>query len=810
MTFQRTLHTLACGGALVAMLAVAAPALAQQRSFDVPAEDARKAIPDFARQAGVQISAPTGRLRDVKTKAVKGTMDARAALRAMIEGTGLSVVSDDGTLIILHYGAAAAATLPTGEADAGSAPATSESAEILVTAQKREQRLQDVPVPVTVIRTQSLVENNIVLMRDYLNTIPGVRLMPGIENSTTVAIRGITTGTGNPSTAIMIDGVGYNTSTNTANGRAVPDLDPGDLVRIEVLRGPQGTLYGADSLGGAINFITRGASTSRFSGQAQVGVNGVENGGSAGYNARLAVNVPLANNLAVRASGFVRNEPGYIDNIRVGDKAVNEANSHGWRVAALWTPIDELKVELTALNQRIKVDGDASVTIGLGDLQQDRIPDTGFFRRDVNFYSAKITGRIGRAELTSLTGFARNKAEGLEDLSTLLGATANARFGVTGGTESDDLTTKKFTQEFRLAIPIGEHLQWLVGAFYTKENANLNFATYANVPATGAVVGRISTSSLVATFREYAAFTDLTVKITDKFDVQVGGRVNKIRQTSDTISNGILNPALSLQVKSDATTYLLTPRYRFSPNLMVYARIASGYRAGGPNSFAGGVVPPLYQPDKTVNYEIGLKGNVADGLLSLDASVYHIDWDNLQFNMLGLNGIGTVTTFTNNGGKAKSEGVELSVQARPARRTNLGAQISVGPAKLTQGFPAGSTALGNKGDRLPYSRKFSAQFTARQEFAIGSSVTAFVGGDVDYVSSGIGPFTATTTRQQYPSYTQVNLNAGFKRAGWLVNAFLTNVTDARQIINGGIGVAPPNYYAVIRPRSYGLSITRDF
>jgi len=237
--------------------------------------------------------------------------------------------------------------------------------EIVVTAQKRIERLQDVPVPVTALDAETLAQRNQNRLQDYFAAVPGLSLNAGSfggGGQQNLSIRGLATGSfSNPTVGIAIDDVPFGASNQVAWGAAlIPDLDPGDLDRIEVLRGPQGTLYGASSIGGLIKFVTRDPSVDGPSGRAQVLVNGVQHG-ELGYSARGSANVPISDVLAVRASGFTRRDPGYIANVSTGQHDVNRADVYGGRLSVLWKPSAAVSLKVAALLQNTEGDGNPAV-----------------------------------------------------------------------------------------------------------------------------------------------------------------------------------------------------------------------------------------------------------------------------------------------------------------------------------------------------------------------------------------------------------------------------------------------------------------
>jgi outer membrane receptor protein involved in Fe transport len=238
----------------------------------------------------------------------------------------------------------------------------------------------------------------------------------------------------------------------------------------------------------------------------------------------------------------------------------------------------------------------------------------------------------------------------------------------------------------------------------------------------------------------------------------------------------------------------------------VYARVASGYRPGGPN-IGCPAVPCTFDADKTYNYELGLKGNVLGGALSLDGSVYYIDWKDLQISVLQ-NGF----LPTANGSRARSQGVELSVQSAPRSGMALRAWVAFSDAKLSEDFPATSTALGNSGDRLPYSARVSGNVSLDQSFPIRPRIDGFVGASISYVGDRKGIFQPTPIRETFPSYTQVDLRAGVRYDTWTVNAYVANLTDKRGVLRGGLDnpVNVPTSFSYTQPRTSGVTVTKKF
>jgi outer membrane receptor protein involved in Fe transport len=692
--------------------------------------------------------------------------------------------------------------------------------EIVVTAQKTEQRLQEVPVPVAVINAQSLVENNQLGLRDYYTSVPGLSMTPTSNQSTqTLVIRGITTaGATNPTVGIAIDDMPYGASTNRGGGLVVPDIDPSELARIEVLRGPQGTLYGASSMGGLVKFVTVDPSTDAVSGRVQAGVSSVYNGDELGYNVRGSINLPLGETWAVRFGGFTRQDPGYIDNPVQQVDGVNETHVNGGRLATLWRPSDAFSLKLSALVQQSKGDGSSDILVGnpsYGDLQQI-YPLVGVqaFDRKVQAYSASANAKLGQVDLTSVSGFSVNSYADSSDLTSTFGNIFRTQFGAAGAPIYNGATTRKFTQELRLSAPLGQKLDGLLAAFYTHEDSLSHQNLRAVDPTTQAIASQVLFGRYPSSYEEYAVFGDLTYHFTDRFDVQIGGRESRIRQSYAQTFAGPYGPLFLRKPDpviypeevrdTDVFTYLVAPRFRLSPSLMMYARLASGYRPGGPNLVPVSGTPPEVKPDTTRNYELGVKADLFGGALFIDTSLYYIDWRDIQ---LQATNPATAIGYGFNGSRAKSQGVELSIESRPMTGLRLAAWGAWGQAELTEPLPAAAALRGAPGDRLPISSRFSGSFSADQDFPLGNSASGFVGASVSYVGDRLGVFTSTGIRQHLPTYTKTDFRSGIRYGSWTGTLFVNNVTDRRGALQA---VPTTGNILFILPRTVGLSVGKTF
>jgi iron complex outermembrane recepter protein len=834
-----------------------AAAAMNRKPTNIPAQPLSTALEVLAKERGLQVIYRSDLVQSIQSAGAVGVFTPAEALAKLLAGTALTYrYLNESTVTITpastagESGAApsqpptseaspkeVAKSLPfllaqaaqgqtQGAASVGSQQKQEASSEIplqevIVTAEKRSERLQDVPIPVTVLAGGDLVASNELRVQDFATSVPGLSVIASGSSTwfQVVSIRGITTGTStNPTVGFTIDDVPYGSDFGLGWAGMIPDIDPGDLARVEVLKGPQGTLYGASSMGGLIKFVTIDPSTSGFSGRIQAGVDDVSNAAEAGYNFRGAVNVPVSDDFAIRASAFTREDPGYIDNITTNTNGVGDQRVSGGRVAGLWLPSDDVSLRVSALYQDFGSNGLAEATPGLGELQQDfHAGATGQSNGTIQAYSATLAVKLGNVNLTSIAGYNVRTVHIVLDESPDFGSLTLPLYGVSGAGLVDKNETDRFTEETRFSGEFGHRVDWLIGGFYTNELSRTSQQIPALAPS-GATVALGYNQDYPTTYIEYAVFGDLTFHITDRFDVQGGLRQSKIDQSISTttydplFTGGVTTTTVSptQTTNSHPLTYLATPRYKVSDDFMVYARFASGYRAGGTND------SPLctefnfrcsYASDKTQDYEIGMKGDTLDHKLTFDTSAYYIDWSDVQLNALSPQDI----TFISNAGHAKSQGIELTLQGKPWTGMTMGAEATYDDAVLTQGFAKDITLYGAEGARLPYTSRFTGNVSIEQGFPINSNVTGTAGADVAYVGDRLGNFqaSASTPRQNLPGYVRTDLHVGARYNTWNLNFYANNVFDKRALIDGP-GDTFPVGYIYIQPRTIGLNIAKTF
>jgi iron complex outermembrane recepter protein len=719
-----------------------------------------------------------------------------------------------------------------GASDAGAAPSGAmELEEVVVTAQKRSERLLSVAAPVTALTSATLDRMDAVRLDDYAALAPGLNLFGSREGDAQLVVRGITTGTSNSTTtATYIDDSPFGSSTTHAlGGSTALDLDPGSLQRIEVLRGPQGTLYGASALGGIVKYVTAPPSLTELGGRAELDGSTVAGGGQ-GYGVRGLVTGPLiAGTLGFTLSAFDRRDPGYLDNPNLGERDVNSTRVDGGRAALLWQVSDGFSASLAVLAQDTRGHGssyewlDANLTPTGGGLKQYFFIDQPL-KLQSRLYSLTLNDDLGWGALTSVTSYQSEHLDQVSDTTTAYSPAVEFLLGIADpnlGTElPETVHFSKITQEVRLASTGTRRLEWQGGIFFTHESSAFTQSVNAfNIPdrqpeSLGIEIYHGTDS---ATYREEAIFGDVTYHFTPQFDVLVGLRYSKNQQSNTLPSSGLLAGGTNFVggTSSDhSTTYLVSPKYTFDENNMVYARMASGYRPGGPNdvlaALAAAGVPATYKPDTLTNYEIGYKASLLERTVTVDLSAFDIEWHHIQIGEM----IGGVFT-TGNGSDARSRGFEAAVTWAPTHGLTLTANLAYTDAHLTNDAPG---INGLAGDRLPDSPKFAANAGADYDFPITGSIGGFVGASYHYQGDRVTDFASQSPpgyqRAVLPSYSTVDLRGGFGRGGLELTLYAKNVGNKHGLnfltSTQLDGFSPPYAASVIQPRTIGVSLSQKF
>lgn len=732
--------------------------------------------------------------------------------------------------------------------------------DIIVTAQRREQTLFEVPQAISVVSAEILERQQATSFIDFAALVPGFTVTQANPGETRLILRGVNTGSVGSTVAVYVDDVPFGSSGSLSNGGVLAgDFDTFDVERVEVLRGPQGTLYGANALGGVLKYVTAAPKLDKFEMAARVGIEDTEGAGT-GFLTTAMVNVPLGDKLAFRASGYYRENPGFVDAIGRSAFGVDDNKSYGGRASLLFKPSDDFSLRLFALVQNIEVNSPSTFALNPQTLEPvnpvsglssgaereryERFPELN--NVDYRVYGGNIDWNVGFATLSSVTSYAVQDQRQISDLTTNAARNlANVIYapsapGSVGLFFQNDIRLEKFTQELRLASPQNDRFEWQVGGFYTKEDSSLNqeffpfnLTTQASIPTPGAfgpfVFDQFVVAGIAAEYEEIAAFASATLYLTDRFEITAGGRYSHNSQSSTQQVTQLGNGAPQAGDSSEGVfTWSVAPRFEFSDNVSVYARAAKGYRPGGPNFLppgAGPGFPTRFDSDTIVSYEVGVRAQTSDRKFAIDAAVFHLDWDNvLILSTVTVND--TPVGVNSNGQRARSQGFEATATMRPTPGLTFVVNGSYTDAKLLDDTVPAAGGLnltgGLAGDQLPYTPTWNTNLTADYEWNIAGNALAYIGGTINMMGDQTAGFNAAyraafNRRVEIDGYAVVDARAGIDFGKFNVSVYARNLFNTFGVVSaegfpfavpaavGGNGTQVLNG-AIIRPRTLGATV----
>jgi iron complex outermembrane recepter protein len=691
--------------------------------------------------------------------------------------------------------------------------------EVVVTANRRSESIQSVAGQVSALTSSALEQINARDFNDFAAFVPGLSYSSTGPSTNLLVIRGITTGSQlSSATGLYVDDIPIGASTSNGLGYQSLNVNLFDMNRVEVLNGPQGTLYGATSLGGTIKYVTNAPDSSSFGLEAGAQVSSTQHGHiDHAYTGML--NIPIAGIAAVRADGYQVYDSGYAKDPVYGRDNQGWARSEGGRLEILLQPIDDLAIRLNASTQHIPSES-ANVafrnpftrqpTYGTYDQAYPTFQPSNY---SLTLYSGTIDYSTPWAKLSSITGYQINNGTSYTDNSLVY----DAAFG--GLTDPWSLyvntTTKKFTEEVRVASQNTHYFDWLLGAFLSNEKTDEVVDLFDDANPGGTFFG-ISpfTSFLPSTYREYAAYADGTIHFTSQLELGLGVRYSRQKQAYDetidgllaTGSTAVLTPPVATSDQS-VTTYLINPKFHITDAVMVYARAASGFRPGGPNFvLKPGLGNPTFDPDRLWSYEVGEKAALLDKRATLNFDVYDILWKDIQVtvNNGGVNQL-------ENAGTARVTGAELQFNYRILPAFTLGGSGAYTNARLTSTAPV----LGVKsvGVRLPLSPRFNFALIGTYDFDIvGGYTGAFTLTDrwVGERNAGFGTVISPQYRLASYNITDLKLSVDAPH-GLEYTLFMRNLFDrvaevSASVLANEYNPSSPVPVVLAQPRTIGVSV----
>lgn len=473
---------------------------------------------------------------------------------------------------------------------------------VVVTANKRVENVREVGASISVIGERQLENIGATSLSDYAALIPGMQVQDsGSPGLTEVSLRGVSALSSSATVATYIDEVPVGSSgIYQAANALMLDLLPYDINRVEVLRGPQGTLYGAGAIGGLLKYVTSAPDLTGGEVRVGMGLQSVGNGDN-GWNGRFGVSVPLQEDRLGLRMSFARNEiPGYVDNVIDGRENINSGEQVGGRIALAWEG-DTVDADLALLHQRIRSNDRANVALDpetydplFGEFTgQTWQPQP--FSKDLTLASLSLDWDLGWADVVSATGWSETDTLDQFDSTVQFGEVANVLLGLPEPGSSFaryGFDLDKLTQEFRISSKSGGRFEWMAGVFYTREDAlqsqwvTLRQRDGAPLAAPfDTMFGTLAYLELPSVYEELAVFANGSLRFGERFKIDAGVRQARNEQSfSQNVSDGILVPLGESPGESseDVFTWSLSPQFQLSRDAMAYARIATGYQAGGP------------------------------------------------------------------------------------------------------------------------------------------------------------------------------------------------------------------------------------
>lgn len=753
----------------------------------------------------------------------------------------------------------------------GANPANSDEAaqaidEIIVTGTRRSESVRDVPFNIQAISSDTLEKTGATNIADFARTVPGLSMTDtGPSGGVKLVLRGLRTGTEaglEPTTAVYVDEVPVDMPL-----RGAPlDLKLVDIERIEVLRGPQGTLFGGGAIGGTLRYISKKPDTEKFEGRVGAELSSTRHGGI-NYNLTGMLNIPVADWIAVRANIGHFDNDGFIDNVRLGTKNVNDDRTTSARIAVLMKPVDGLDISLSYNRQTARY-GDPST-------QRENQP-----RYTVDYvhpfderYKAQLANLtlaydFGWANLTSSSSYVDERTNSTGDATfairdvifgSFLDPDDIPEFTVIGERQAK---SRRFTQEVRLVSDSAGPFDWIIGGYYSKARSRTYQPERVPVPFPGQaafeqnIIGAPLNDDKEyfiedhTRSRQLAVFGELKYNLTDAWQASVGGRYFDVlgsgtfysidqwfgRNARDANGLGRTTPLPEEfsygRYREKGSVWRFNSSYKFGNDGLVYVTVAQGYRPGGFNLLSPNTGIPAegrqYDSDDLVSYELGGKFSLMQNRIYVSSALFRIDWSDIQTTVRTPIGF----AYRGNAGKAVSQGVEIELNARDILLSGLSFNLGYGytDAKLTETIER----IGFKNERMPLIPRHALSLMTDYSAELGGGLKAGFNWLTSYTSGSHADFgrfkpvldgasgalvPSTSANPQYlplGGYWLTNVSLRVEGDSWSARIFADNLFDtrfktSRDYRNANTNFAGPdvNYYAN-RPRTIGVEVTKRF
>ncbi len=857
MNLKKNTIKLMGAASLLAMAAALAPVQAVEGEkavyhFDIKAQPLAKALLEYSRMTSVVVSVRSDLVASKTSPEISGSMSAPEALSTLLKGTGLNVVErEDGSITIRAPQKVSQADI---QPSAMGASTSSEDEvsfvleEIIVTATRRSENLQDVALSISALSSAEMERRGIEGFGDFARQLPGVVVTENVKHFGKFTIRGLqdsttTSGSSNKTVTVYVDDIPV-----TSLAGATPDMRLYDVERVEVLRGPQGTLFGSNSLGGAVRIITNKPNLEAF--DASVGVDfGLTGSNSFRQRYNGMVNVPVVQGeLAFRVVGYYRQEDGFVDNALTNEENVDDSKEWGFRTSAKWMPSDRFSANLMLMKDESEVIWSAQDP-SFGHYQLTSLWDDGVDMKSSQ-YSLAMDYEFDWATLTSITTLSDVHYPFELNLNQIIPDILPVGF-------YSNLQSESTLQELRLVSAGDSPVSWVLGGFYldTKRRAPVKDGLLTttdfldDLGVTGLLENRVPGSYDLSEgashfdVEEIAVYGELSWQFTETLKLTAGGRYTKSQIAQERVGGyDALGPVIGAILGGDTAidinqfttdnagfetdkvskfTKKLNLTWQPDDNQTYYIMAAEGFRLPFPNpeSLVNGgastidptdpiIIPTQAASDSLWNYEIGAKTIWLDGRLTVNLAAYYIDWTNIQ---LSLTRASDGVPYKGNAGSAVSKGIEAEIQVQPSQGLSLGMNMTIQNAKITELSDEEALSTGAvKGARLA-SPNFQMAGHVQYRWALTNGMDMYARVDAQHIGShpngfpnlvrsgDPNPFYATI-----PSYENVNMSIGLQSDNWTLVLYGENVLDNDNYIAINPNTITSNRFSTLRPRTVGI------
>jgi iron complex outermembrane receptor protein len=726
--------------------------------------------------------------------------------------------------------------------------------EITVTATRRSETALDAPIAISAYSGQELKNFGVESLQDLTKIDSSIQVTNFGATQQQIVIRGISSSIAATTGLYLDESPLQGGFQNNFRGDGTPGLRLIDVERVEVLKGPQGTLFGSGSMDGTLRVISNKPDLNHLGGSLTAEGAGVSNGNPY-YDGNVVLNLPIiSDTLAVRLVGWGETGGGYVDQTINGRtiENINNVNLLGGRATVLWQATKDFSLTASVNFQNSNVNGSQYWDLPIGPYNNNET-SLSPYHDDYTLWNVTARYELPSAELLAIATHGRKRSQQPFDSTP-----TNCSFGLCPPVvpplsfvpvlDFDDTTA-----ELRFVSKFSGPVQLVVGGYYEKDHSVFQGSAvyddangyvgcytvadcearglrnpgnnFTGVPANFLEFGTIDTTDI----DQYAAYAQVDWKITDPLTLTIGARyfsatISDVAQSTQDIAPpnacnwvfGCVTVPYNTFDGSDRqnkTTYNLALLYKINPDLSLYARAASGFRIGGINTDYNPQnlpqIPLGFAPDSVWDYEAGIKTYFLDHRLYTDLTVYHLDWSDQH-----LNGVAEgAFSYTLNAGKTKTDGVELNVNYLATRGLTLNGAVSYNDARLAQDLPQAATDSGNggnSGDPIPLTPKWVAAAGGTYEFPISARLRGFANASVNYRDhTQIGFNPTNTFYAELPSYTLADLKVGLRWEHLEVGAFVRNIGDKAAVAGLFKSVDATRVYSPY-PRMIGLSFTGSF